>query len=205
MNVNDERPLRLLWLDIETTGVDPRTDRVLEISAWVTGMDAGRVLARFHAICRPYAWESFRQGLSAWADRTHSANGLLAAVDAADPVDAQWVETRRRFDRFVAEQAQEARLRPAGWNVQFDVRWLTRLTPGTMRLLDYRQMDVQSLCALIQDLNRPVGDLIISQAGTTDHRSEHCLTMEVERYRLCRAAILNGPLGSHKEASCTTN
>lgn len=42
----------LLWVDIETTGTDPRTDLMLEIGLRCTSMDAKTEYARYESIIK---------------------------------------------------------------------------------------------------------------------------------------------------------
>ena len=43
----------LLWVDIETTGTDPRHDLMLEIGLRCTSMDAKTEYARYESVIKP--------------------------------------------------------------------------------------------------------------------------------------------------------
>lgn len=61
---NDDKPVRLLWVDTETTGLDPRKEPILEISMIATGPDLKPVDDGFHTTVH---WEGkpseFIQGM----------------------------------------------------------------------------------------------------------------------------------------------
>lgn len=69
---NDDKPVRLLWVDTETTGLDPHKDPILEIGMIATGPDLKPVDDGFHTTVH---WDGkpseFIQGM-------HGPNGLLA-------------------------------------------------------------------------------------------------------------------------------
>ena len=73
MNENtDDRPTRLLWVDTETTGLDPRTDPILEIGMIATGPDLEPVDDGFHTVVH---WDGEPSG---FIRAMHGPNGLPA-------------------------------------------------------------------------------------------------------------------------------
>jgi oligoribonuclease len=71
----------LIWLDLEMTGLDPATDRILEIATLVTDTDLeplaeGPVIAVFQP-------ESVLAGMDDWNQRHHGRSGLLDRVRAS--------------------------------------------------------------------------------------------------------------------------
>ncbi|OXN01454.1 3'-5' exonuclease family protein [Bifidobacterium vansinderenii] len=201
MNETD-KPVRLLWVDVETTGLDPVRDHLLEASVRVTDL-SGVELSRHHVLARPEHWETVLKTMDAGWRHTHTVNGLIQAVDAVAPHLGDIRFAGLGLTAFIAAQAGEAVLRPAGWNPQFDMRWLTRTAPDALGLLDYHWMDVQSAFALLEHLSPDTAKRILDQTPQTDHRSDQCLDREISVYRLLRQAMLIGPLGFHEVTPCS--
>lgn len=67
-----DKPTRLLWMDVETTGLDTQHDRILEIGLIVTDDNLIPLDEGFHSIIR-YSGET-----SEFITAMHTPNGLLA-------------------------------------------------------------------------------------------------------------------------------
>ncbi|MCO6558512.1 MAG: hypothetical protein J6575_03630 [Bifidobacterium sp.] len=166
------KPDRLLWIDIETTGLDPEQDRILEVEMRVTDMDGTGEYGRFHAVvpCGE------RLDISKWALATHSANGLL---EASTKIDGDETHVASKFFAFVKETARHATLHPAGSSVHFDLAFLM---PWIGNLLDHgidhRWMDKSSVLMFLQAAKAP-----IPETGDTDHRTRTCLDRDIAQYR----------------------
>jgi oligoribonuclease len=73
-------PDRMLWLDLETSGLDVDTDVVVEIGAMVTDLDGQALDEGWWVIDRP---ELTVADIRAWPERVremHNASGLLAEL-----------------------------------------------------------------------------------------------------------------------------
>lgn len=191
MNETD-KPVRLLWMDVETTGLDPARDHLLEASVRVTDL-AGVELARHHVLARPEHWETVRRLMKGSPRLMHEVSGLIREVEALPPHLGEIRFVAHGLVSFVTAQAERATLRPAGWNPQFDMRWLSHAAPGMIDLLDYHWMDVQSVFALVEDLTPDAARRLLAEAGDTNHRSDTCLDREIAIYRLLRRMLLIGP------------
>ena len=92
---------RLVWVDMEMTGLDPDTDRVIEIATIVTTQDL-EVLAEGPVIALRQS-EAAIAAMDEWNTRTHTQSGLVDRVRSStiDEAEAsartlafleQWVE-----------------------------------------------------------------------------------------------------------------
>lgn len=95
---------RLIWIDLEMTGLDPQRDRIIEIATLVTDADLN-VLAEGPVIAL-HQDDAQLALMDEWNVRTHTASGLVARVKASQYDDAAAeqatldfasVGTRRRF------------------------------------------------------------------------------------------------------------
>lgn len=99
-----DKPDMLLWMDVETTGLDPDHDRILEVELRCTDMRGVLCVGGFHRVIGLKGRKaSITDGnLEAW--RMHCANGLL--------------------EEYVDGLAQSFTLHPAGSNPQFDLDFI---------------------------------------------------------------------------------
>ena len=138
----------LIWVDLETTGLDPSTDDVLEIAAVVTdtglvGGDDQRDV--FHALV---SWDGDVEQLDEWVRNTHTETGLLGEVtggcdgsvplERADHLMSTWLNE-------VAERHQSTKLTLAGSTPSFDMSFIERHLPVVRQQLHYRLFDVSTL------------------------------------------------------------
>ena len=116
-----EKTDMLLWMDVETTGLDPDHDRILEVEMRCTDMKGELDVGGFHRVVGlagrnvSITDENFK----AW--RMHCANGLLE-----DAFDAGYTEeaTANALEEYVDSLAQSFTLHPAGSNPQFDLDFI---------------------------------------------------------------------------------
>lgn len=98
--------VRLLFLDLETTGSDHTKDCIIEIGAVLVDGRSLDMLGEFHAIVRPTPLGMGRLMLNGTVRAMHEANGLLDALlngygDPADQVSSDllgWLSTHRGAD-----------------------------------------------------------------------------------------------------------
>ena len=81
MSENNAPSDKLVWLDLEMTGLDPDRDRILEIAMVVTDNDLN-VLAEAPVIA-VHQPDSVLDGMDDWNRNTHGKSGLSARVRAS--------------------------------------------------------------------------------------------------------------------------
>jgi oligoribonuclease len=131
---------RLIWIDLEMTGLKTDTDFIIEIATIVTDrnleiLEEGPVLA----IHRP---DAVLGGMDEWNTRQHGASGLTARVRASNvTVAAAEEQTIAFLSRWV-----EAGVSPmCGNSICQDRRFLAREMPLLERYFHYRNLDVSTL------------------------------------------------------------
>lgn len=131
---------RLIWIDLEMTGLDTGRDSIIEIATIVTDahletLAEGPVLA----IHQP---DAVLAGMDEWNTRQHGESGLIARVrsSACTAADAE----RLTLD-FLREWVQPGRSPMCGNSICQDRRFLAREMPELEAFFHYRNLDVSSL------------------------------------------------------------
>lgn len=132
--------MNLIWVDMEMTGLDPDTDRIIEVAVVVTDMHLN-VLAEGPVFAIHQSDEVLNK-MDAWNKGTHGRSGLIDRVKASTVTEAD------------AEQALIAYLKnfvPAGKSpmcgntICQDRRFMARTMPKLEAFFHYRNLDVSTL------------------------------------------------------------
>lgn len=79
-----EKPEALLWMDVETTGLDANMCSILEIGLRCTSLDAMHEYGRFEAVV--HIGRETLLTVQPSALELHLNNGLLAQCESCDPL-----------------------------------------------------------------------------------------------------------------------
>ena len=107
----DMKPEALLWVDTETTGLDPEHDQLLEIAIRCTDPHAETTLGACHRIIRPHHLDL--TAMSPTVFTMHTDNGLLHEIINADPRDNGPEAARNAIEEYIESLAQRFHLIPA--------------------------------------------------------------------------------------------
>jgi oligoribonuclease len=135
----------LIWLDLEMTGLDPFTDRILEIATVVTDSNL-RVLAEGPVIA-VHQPEEVLMALDDWNQEHHGGSGLLERVRLS-ALDETKAETRTL--EFLAWHVPAGASPLCGNSICQDRRFLARCMPRLEAYCHYRNLDVSTLKILAQ-------------------------------------------------------
>jgi oligoribonuclease len=132
----------LVWVDIETTGLDPKTDAILEIACVITDGDLRDRSTAFSMItdaARDRAFSSMHPRVQ----DMHLASGLwgasLTSKYAPDDACAMLAE-------YISNRIPDGYRPPlAGSSVHFDRAFLGEHAPLALERLHYRNLDVSSV------------------------------------------------------------
>ena len=184
----------LVWTDIETTGLDPERDVVLEVGMIATDYELRHIpdVDDLHLVVHPsHAWLRWRR-MSEFARHMHASNHLLDdcleyGIDTSDAAI--------RMTRWLAPLHEgHGRLTFAGSSVAFDRSFIQRmrtgnpLIPAPIRGFGHRVMDVSVLDMLAEHLYPDV--YAHRPEHTTNHRVMACLNDSMTLYRYYRERLL---------------
>ncbi|MBR3169598.1 oligoribonuclease [Candidatus Saccharibacteria bacterium] len=130
---------KLLWIDLEMTGLDPAQDKILEVAAIATDMKLNEI-GRFEAVVKvPAALMKKRMVGEFWDKNSASRDGLMAQNESGKPVS----EVEQELIKFLDENfGKEIYL--AGNSIHQDRKFIEREMPEFNHRLHYRMLDVSA-------------------------------------------------------------
>ena len=130
---------KLLWVDLEMTGLDPAKDRICEVAAIATDMKLD-VVATYEAIVKvPDDLMQDRMVGEFWEKNSQARDALQAQNVDGKPIE----EVERELLEFIDKNcAKELYL--AGNSIHQDRKFIEREMPELNKHLHYRMLDVSS-------------------------------------------------------------
>ena len=138
-------PRHLIWIDMEMSGLNPDTDRVLEIAIVVTDTFLNTVAEA--PVLVVHQSDEVLERMDDWNRSTHSKSGLVERVKASSLSEAQVEE---QMLAFVAEHVPPRVSPMCGNSVHQDRRFLVRYMPRLEEYFLYRNLDVSTLKELVR-------------------------------------------------------
>ncbi|MBB3231026.1 oligoribonuclease [Halomonas stenophila] len=144
----DPRSQRLIWIDLEMTGLDPNRERIIEVATLVTDADLNVVAeGPVLAVHQP---DGLLEAMDDWNQKTHGASGLVKRVKESRINTA---EAERRTLAFLNEHVAPNSSPMCGNSVHQDRRFLEREMPELLAFFHYRNLDVSTLKELAKRWN----------------------------------------------------
>ena len=131
---------RLVWVDMEMTGLSPESDRIIEVAAIVTDSHLN-VLAESEAIAVRQTREVM-DAMDAWNRSTHGKSGLTERVLASSIDEARAEE---RMLAFLRPWVPSGRSPMCGNSICQDRRFMAKWMPRLEAFFHYRNLDVSTL------------------------------------------------------------
>ena len=138
-------PNNLVWIDMEMTGLQPDSDRVIEIAMLVTDpqlnvLATGPVLV----VHQP---DSVLDAMDSWNKSTHAKSGLIEKVRASTLTEA---DAERQAIEFLSAHVPASASPMCGNSICQDRRFLARWMPRLEAHFHYRNLDVSTLKELVR-------------------------------------------------------
>ena len=151
-------PQKLLWMDLEMTGLDPDEHRILEVAAIITNFKL-KELTKYHAYIKQPQSQLDKMKQAPWYDwgggvRTLSGtvydvaikNGL---IDSLKKHGKSAKQVENELITLVEENFEQQPIL-AGNSIHQDRRFIRRWWPKLEKLLHYRMLDVSSFKVFMQ-------------------------------------------------------
>jgi oligoribonuclease len=130
----------LVWLDMEMTGLNPDSDRILEVALVITDSQLNTVAtAPVMVVHQP---DEALAAMDDWNKSTHARTGLIDKVKASVLTEAG---VEDRLLAFVSEYVPGKTSPLCGNSICQDRRFLARHMPRLEAYLHYRNLDVSTL------------------------------------------------------------
>ena len=131
---------RLVWLDMEMTGLDPEKERIIEVAVVVTEPDL-TVVAEGPVIV-VHQPDSLLDAMDSWNTATHGRSGLTDKVRASTVSEAQAEE---ELIAFLSKHVGAGKSPLCGNSIGQDRRFMVRYMPKLEAFFHYRNLDVSTL------------------------------------------------------------
>ncbi|MBV6272213.1 oligoribonuclease [Alcaligenaceae bacterium CGII-47] len=137
MAVNDQR---LIWLDMEMTGLDPEKERIIEIAVVITESDLTFVAQA--PVFVIHQSQELLDAMDKWNQSTHAKSGLIDKVKASTLTEEQAEE---QLLAFLAEHVPAGKSPMCGNTIGQDRRFMVKYMPRLEEYFHYRNLDVSTL------------------------------------------------------------
>ena len=140
--IAQERPneFNLVWVDMEMTGLDPDTDRIIEIAVIVT--DAQLNVVAEGPVFAIHQSDETLDKMDAWNKGTHGKSGLIDRVKASTVTEA---EAEEALIAFLKQYVPANKSPMCGNSICQDRRFMARGMPKLEAFFHYRNLDVSTL------------------------------------------------------------
>lgn len=146
--------MHLIWLDFETTGLDPNEHHIIEVAAYSAPfLDPTNL--KLILSSPVYCSEFDLSKMSSFVRDMHSASGLLEEVRGGDCMRIEWVEERLAEHVTAFLDAGEEQPTLAGSSIHFDRSFIVKHMPSLTRLLSHRLYDVSAIKLEAESLGMP--------------------------------------------------
>ena len=140
-----DKSQNLIWLDLEMTGLEPSTDRIIEIATLVTDVQLN-ILAEGPVIAVKQSDESLA-AMDEWNQHHHGKSGLIDRVKSSTMDEA--VAAQQTLD-FLSRYSEKNASPMCGNSICQDRRFLANYMPELEAFFHYRNLDVSSLKELVK-------------------------------------------------------
>lgn len=130
---------KLLWIDLEMTGLDPTKDKILEVAAIATDMDLNEI-AHFEAVTKvDEKLIKSRMVGDFWEKNKESREALMAQNASGRPVS----EVEKELISFIKKNFGKT-IYLSGNSIHQDRKFIENEMPELNKLLHYRMLDVSA-------------------------------------------------------------
>ena len=135
----------LVWIDMEMTGLQPDSDRIIEIALLVT--DPQLAVIAEGPVLVVHQPDAVLEAMDSWNRSTHKKSGLIDRVRASRLAEA---DVERAALEFLSQHVPASSSPMCGNSICQDRRFLARWMPKLEAYFHYRNLDVSTLKELVR-------------------------------------------------------
>ena len=132
----------LIWIDMEMSGLNPETDRILEVALIVTESTPGLQTVAEAPVLVVHQADDVLNRMDDWNRSTHTKSGLVERVKISKLTEAQ---VEDQLLAFLALHVPKGVSPMCGNSVHQDRRFLAKYMPRLEEHFLYRNLDVSTL------------------------------------------------------------
>eukprot|EP00127_Corallochytrium_limacisporum_P004160 Clim_evm105s157 gene=Clim_evmTU105s157 len=141
---------RIIWVDLEMTGLELEKNRIIEMAVVVTEGDRDLTIVAESENLVFSCDDAILDGMDEWCTKHHGESGLTQAVRESK---ISVTEGEQRMLKFVQEHCAAGKCPLAGNSVGMDRRFLDAYMPKFGKFLHYRTIDVSTVKELVKRWN----------------------------------------------------
>lgn len=138
-------PNALVWIDLEMSGLNTDTDKIIEIATIITDSQL-EVIAQ-GPVLAVHQSDTVLNNMDEWNTRTHGGSGLTQRVRESTLSEA---DAERLTLDFIQQYVAKNKSPLCGSSICQDRRFLARGMPQLEAYLHYRNLDVSSIKELVR-------------------------------------------------------
>lgn len=138
-------PNALVWIDMEMSGLNTDTDKIIEIATVIT--DSQLEIIAQGPVLAVHQPDSVLNTMDEWNTRTHGGSGLTQRVRESTLSEA---DAERQTLDFIQQHVAKNKSPLCGNSICQDRRFLARGMPQLEAYLHYRNLDVSSIKELVR-------------------------------------------------------
>ena len=140
-----DKSLNLIWIDLEMTGLQPESDRIIEIATLVTDAELN-LLAEGPTLAIKQS-DAALEAMDEWNQSHHGASGLIERVKKST-IDEN--EATRQTIEFLMQYCAKNTSPMCGNSICQDRRFMANYMPELESYFHYRNLDVSSVKELVR-------------------------------------------------------
>ncbi|ESO88101.1 hypothetical protein LOTGIDRAFT_165837 [Lottia gigantea] len=144
---------RLIWIDLEMSGLDIEKERIIEIAAIVTDADLNVIAEGPNIII--HQDQSLMDSMGKWCKDHHGASGLTKSVLESKISES---DAENKVLDFLKEHTDAGKCPLAGNSIACDKMFLMKYMPNLTKHFHYRLVDVSTIKELCRRWYKQVYD-----------------------------------------------
>ncbi len=135
----------LIWVDMEMTGLNPDTDRIIEVALVITDSQLNTIAEG--PVLVVHQSDEVLEGMDKWNKSTHAKSGLIDKVKTS-PLSEAEIETQ--LIEFLKLHVPAGASPMCGNSICQDRRFMVRSMPQLEAYFHYRNLDVSTFKELVK-------------------------------------------------------
>ncbi len=148
----------LIWIDMEMTGLNPDTDRIIEVATIITDSELNIVAEG--PVLVVHQSDAVLASMDDWNQRTHAGTGLIERVKQSSHTEA---DVERMVLEFLQKLVPKNKSPMCGNSICQDRRFLARTMPQLEAWFHYRNLDVSSIKELVKRWKPGLGNGLVKK------------------------------------------